>query len=427
MSLSEAKIVLTAEQEEAVDALLRNPRRFSLLTGLAGTGKTTCMEMLTRRLEEQAPPGASVHLAAPTGKAASVLAKKTGRITQTVHALLYSQVFDKEEINDKGEKETRLVFDGDKGAIGPSDVVIIDEASMIGTRLHRDIDERAPAGARIIYVGDHGQLPPVRQQWGPDFSNPTANLTQIHRQAKDNPVITAAYHCREHSWPPAQSSGCGRYIFDRMTPLSTVAEHIGHAHERDAAKGEWPESVILCYTNRARQRFNTLARAARGFGKHGNGALVKGEVVRVMSTNYKHDVRNGELLRVIDPGRFYQDNNQPCHEGLVLERPDGTLATKAPIKTGPIGFIRRDYEDRLTRIKGKSFARRHTKSDWLHLDYGYAMTCHSAQGSEWRSVGVYLESALGRHAHKKEADFVARWTYTAVTRAAHSCYVFTGG
>jgi hypothetical protein len=157
---------MEGEQSVAVALLerfLTGDRQYFVLHGLAGTGKTTVLAALAQRLR-------GTSLLAPTGKAAAVLARKTGLPTNTLHRLLYMPETD-EQGNLIG---FRPKFEPGRFA---GMIALVDEASMIGTELATDL---LASGIRIIASGDPGQLPPVEQQ--PYFSQTSRCTRYAARQ-----------------------------------------------------------------------------------------------------------------------------------------------------------------------------------------------------------------------------------------------------
>ena len=169
-------IVFTADQQaaiEAIDEWASDPesREFTL-GGLAGTGKTTMLAEILKTLP--------CRVAAPTGKAAQNLRRK-GIPAGTVHGLIYKYIGE-----DENEKP---VFD-DKGDAHA--FVAIDEASMVNAEMANDLRRHC---GRILWVGDHGQLPPVGDDPG-IMSDPDARLETICRQTDGSDIIRFAHHLR---------------------------------------------------------------------------------------------------------------------------------------------------------------------------------------------------------------------------------------
>lgn len=389
---------LTDEQEAAVDVLAASTERFALLAGLAGTGKTTTMRALVARLRAD---GRSVCIAAPTGKAAMVLRQKTGAAASTLHSLLYARVFD--------GADGQPVFSGDREAIPRNGVVIVDEASMVGRRLHRDLDERMPKTARCVYVGDHGQLPPVKEAWGPNFGAPTATLETIHRQSAGSSIIQAAHRTRTSGEPPYRNGKDGRYRYVHTT-LDVIVRAAAQKIQPAVAEGVAPPFVVLVARKKTRARFNVAIRNALGF----TGWPKVGEPLRVCANNYFSGLVNGEIVTVVHEGTMGVE----VRRGIRIRTASGEEHT---VSTPILGMDRRDWEKRLEGLHTKS---RNHRDEWHMLDFAYASTCHSAQGSEWHTVAVYADDAQ-EYMFRDNLEHLRRWYYTAITRAAERCTLFT--
>src|SRR5262249_31360911 len=162
--------VLTDEQQKAVAAIeqaIRDGSTFAL-HGLAGTGKTTVAAHVARSRE-------GAYLCALTGKAASVLSRKTGLAATTVHRAFYRFV---RAVEREGER-ARLVFRPahDPGSL-KGDVLLLDECSMIDQKTAADI---MATGITVVAIGDPGQLPPINGD--PFFTQASFTLQEVHRQA----------------------------------------------------------------------------------------------------------------------------------------------------------------------------------------------------------------------------------------------------
>ena len=406
--MTELAIVFSKEQHEQIGVLveaMQSGQRVLVFTGPAGSGKTTCMQEFARRVRAL---GWKCAFLAPTGKAALRLKQVTKEPTNTVHAVLFAAV-----------RETE---DGDPVFLNPRPpckartVLIIDEASMVDTDLHRDLCGQLPESSVIVYVGDRDQLPPVLGDWGPDFDHPTAVLTQVHRQALNSPIIRISVDVRNGGKLPAESIGTKYLRFNKS--LDRVATWV--AGEQD----EGHDVVVLCWTNKTRQKLNRLMRRIQGLDSQ--GPLVPTDRVLVLQNNRRLGRMNGEVCGVEAVTPF---EDSPAMErandiGIPpskLER--GSLYIK--LDNGTKCFVHPDligvpYNEFKAAMRGLSIT---VKERWLHMDYGYALTVHKSQASEWATVAFVIDRTT-RFLAAKDPRQARHLVYTGLTRAKERLVVF---
>ena len=235
------------QQDEALKAVSRwlKEGRSPLfrLFGYAGTGKTT----LARHFAEHVD--GDVLFAAFTGKAAQVLRSKGATNARTIHSLIY-RPRGEEEVSDEETGKTSIApmfAINRQSPVAKAALIIVDECSMVDEALGKDL---MSFGTPILVLGDPGQLPPV--SGGGYFTNeePDYLLTDIHRQARDNPIIQLAMHVRE-----------GKEIMHG--DYGTTAKVI--------SKNEVTQSLVLdadqvlVGTNKTRRRYNMRLRELKGF------------------------------------------------------------------------------------------------------------------------------------------------------------------
>jgi ATP-dependent exoDNAse (exonuclease V) alpha subunit len=424
-------IELTSEQKASAEACLRTLRLAgeAVLAGAAGTGKTTVTRWIADAWQEQG----RVLALAPTGKAAVRLAEVLGH-AQTIHSTIYGFV---DEVTD--EKKSKLTFGEVRVPEGAdaSTLVIIDEASMVNEALAEDVREAfGQVGSRILWIGDHEQLPPVEGSWGADLTKPTACLTTVHRQALESDVLAFATAIRAGT--PGLFTRWGGDVshYSIQTPRALapwLAEDKGR--------------IVLSYTNAVRTSLNREFRQIHGWEDRG---LVAGERI-ICTYNHKQlGVMNGEVFTVTlatPCDALTRLLETPVYEaylasGDVRHR---VYVTPAAFDKAPKGvsdnahyravwrplWLRRydpEYASVLART-GWSEEDLHTwrarvQSKAIQATYAYAITIHKAQGSQFKHVGLVSCSHLRR---MQDGDLQRRLYYTAATRAVETLTVFTHG
>lgn len=398
---------LNAQQENCVSLarhLVSNPGALGVVSGYAGTGKTTALRAVLDEVEERAC------VITPTGRAALRVREQTGYRANTIHSLLYVP----EEDPDTAVVRFHRRSWQDLEETLP-ELLIVDEASMVGRDVWGDLSEiRDRLHRSVLLVGDGAQLPPVQLDreaepfsvFAPDFEveAPRVELTEVFRQALDSPVLAAATAVRmAAAWWEVE-----RVLFHG--PLQWLKEPIHNAAARDVtAKAD---SAVITHRNATRLGLNHWIRAA--LGRPTGTPLVEGEPLLVRRNSSELGVCNGEVipyqpanlppLKVGREWEFEQVRTPSgaagaLHPSTVLSGQDQTIPRWVPAKL---------EEDRLT--------------PFLRAHLGYALTCHSAQGSEWATVYVVVEGSLS----VMPEDERRRWIYTAITRSSGACWLVRG-
>lgn len=364
-------ITLTEEQANAAALLsewIASDRQEFVLAGLAGTGKSTTLGHLISTGELR--PAITL---TPTGKAADVLRGKGVR-AETIHSAI--KLFRAERWNKEKNKLEPVFEDGD-AEFGPGDVVIVDEASMVNTELAEDL--RA-TGARIVWVGDHGQLEPV----GGDpklMQNADVMLEKVMRQAETSPILRLAHGVR----------GGKTLAQMRTDAYRGEVNFYGRARPADVARiaDEGGYDQIICWTNKERRMINSATRSLR---EHVSDVPEVGERIIMTKNDRTLGVYNGQQYYVKEVGEHFGD-----HVTLEVESVDTGRTIRAMFWS-----VLFDREPTLEDVQARP--RR-----VLEADFAYAITAHKAQGSEWPAV-------LVSDAWKRQG--MERWRYTAATRAA---------
>lgn len=385
-------LVLSPDQRVLRDNVLtaiERGERIIVIKGPAGTGKTTAAIALGHELSSR---GWFLRFMAPSGKAASRIAEVVKYKATTIHKALFTSV---------RQTSSGVPIFGDPQILAEGKVAIfIDEGSMVGRRLFSQVVQYMGAQTILIVLGDDKQLPPVADQIGPDFDNPTAELTQIHRQAEDNPIIQVATTVRTGGKLPEGRIGDAyvRQKGDMQLAARWMAREISAGND----------AIVLCYSNKTRQKINRLVRHFLGHRRRGD--LVVGEHLVVLRNNHYIGKMNGETL-VVDSIRPVLPPPGKTDQGVVLVRSGEHAMFLQP---DLIGADRAEYEI------GKQQATGYTDERlWIQAEYGYALTVHKSQGSEWDKVLFVVDRTMRYMAKIGELEISAaqRLCYTAITRA----------
>ena len=357
---------LSDEQDEALSLILdwieeKDNAEFRL-GGYAGTGKTTLIKEIMKALRDKYAVGA----AAFTGKAVAVLRKKGVHPSSTLHSLLYHAEYD--------YRTKRMVWT--PRTFLPYDIVIVDEASMVSNGLYDDLRRYK---VKLLFVGDPAQLEPVGDN--PNLMRQCDYvLKTIHRQAEKSPILRYARAIREGR----RNLPHGKWGNDKVGHLSVVDSMFGiDLNDYD---------IVICGKNITRHAVNAKRRVQ--LGRAGNPVV--GESVICLANNKMHGVFNGMTMKITKVFEASFAVQPMFHADLVDDA--GEEYYNVPILREFFGKDRKN--DSLD-------ARKRTVS--IPFDYGYCLTAHKAQGSEWDRVLVIDEPLMGDH---------SRWQYTAITRAA---------
>lgn len=372
------EITLTEEQQFAVTHILeyfRNPKpgkKYWSLGGFAGTGKTTIIKEVVRQLNNNGEmdeeydyitSGTITATTAFTGKAVSVLRRKGLPDSQTLHSLMY-QVY---------QDEKKKVQFRRRDSIEP-DFLIIDEGSMISRQL---FDDLCYFNLPMLFVGDPGQLEPIGEN--PNLMRSCDYvLSKIHRQASDNPIIRFANDIRNGKmW----GYGITNHNDSVALDIRTKSSDMGAILEVD--------QVITSY-NKKRLEINRMIRELKGYRE----PLVLGEKLICLRNNRDLGIFNGQ--------QFYVERINST--GLHCYSCD--LKDDLGSSYSDISILRKGLNG------GFDEKREQLQSGQTLFDYGYCITCHKSQGSEWDSVLVVEDYA------PPKLWSMPRWQYTAATRAS---------
>lgn len=398
---------LNADQEDAISRLLNFIQNediggnwFYILSGGAGTGKTFCMEHVTRIA---ASSRINIVYTAPTNKAAKVLKQRTGNAS-TIYSLLGLRV-------DK-TGEIKTVVEGKKADLSNVDIIVVDEASMVNGNLFRILEDQARRfSVKVVFMGDPAQLPPVGEAHSPIWQNQADScLTRVMRH--DNQILTL--------------------VTDIRNQMDSIAPSINLRSDNDKLQGVFK----LDKQSFKRQLFEAAAR-----GEFADGSSAKAIAWRNVRVNeYNALIRSAIFGAAAKPG-FYLPGDRivaagPCERGdeFLMATDDeaiveSVLECKHPLepKYAAIELMVRREDNRKVRLlclhpasamafDNDSQAIAHDarangklwKKFWQHKElfhdvrYGYALTAHRAQGSTYTDAYVDFQDILYNR-NRKEA------------------------
>lgn len=405
-----------------VARFLKDPnRQVYRLFGFAGTGKTTLAQHLAESVS-------AVAFGAYTGKAAYVLRQKGCANASTIHSMIYhtkekgkarlreieamlaellielrkdnpelsseqlSKLYDGhrrvKDLREQVEAERRALSRpsftlNEDSVVKDLDLVVIDECSMVDGRMGEDL---LSFGTKVLVLGDPAQLPPVGG--GGFFTEnvkPDTMLTEIHRQAADSPIIAMATKVRMGERLDLGTYGNCRVIDQpQMSP-------------EDALRAD----QLLVGRNKTRHSSNRRMRSLLGRGT--NDYPVVGDKLVCLRNNHEKGLLNGALWYVEGVGAITEDR---VYMTVSAESDlEGQPGTELEVEAHTHYFEGRDESlPWWERKEAEEF------------DYGYAMTVHKAQGSQWDEVVLFDEAWCFR-------QYRDRWLYTGITRAAETLTV----
>lgn len=358
----------SSEQDAALKAVsdwlkARGPQVFRLF-GYAGTGKTTLARHVASGID------GDVCFGAFTGKAAMVMRQKGCRDATTIHSMIYRP---RRKSTEDEEEETFSFALNRQSDVAKAKLIVIDECSMVDEELGRDL---LSFGKPTLVLGDPAQLPPVKGGGFFTEAAPDVMLTQVHRQAADNPIVRMSMDIREGRPLELGDHGAANVIRRR----EIGAERILAADQ------------VLVGMNRTRHNYNKRIRELRGYTSPHPEV---GEKLVCLRNDKTKGLQNGGIFRVT---RRKEAKSGYLKYDVEPDEANG----KGRIHVSVLPAFFEGTEQELTWQLRRS-------SD--EFDYGYALTVHKAQGSQWDDVVLFDEG----FAFREHRD---RWLYTGVTRAA---------
>ena len=454
----------TSEQTVAMNRLaifVNNPapRQLFLLKGYAGTGKTVIISSLVRTLVSH---HRRVVLMAPTGRAAKVFSNTSGFPACTIHKKIYRQ----KSILDAGS------FQLDRN-LHEHTLFLVDEASMIsneglsgsmfGTgRLLDDLVSYVYSGVdcRLLMMGDQAQLPPVGEHESPGLSAQVMStyglnvsefcLANVMRQEQESGILYNATLLRDFTMDSVNMGGF-RFKLDGFGDVvkisgSELIETLSGCYSRDGID----ETMVLCRSNKRAIIYNNGIRSQI---LDREDELNRGDSIMIVKNNYYWTeklladegadsyanlpsfIANGDIA-VIRRVRRMRELYGFRFEDAVLSFPDyddlemdvtllmDTLHSESPSLTREesdklFAAVMEDYADIPDKKEKMKKLRENPHFNALQIKYAYAVTCHKAQGGQWKNIFIdqgYIPE------EGRDEDYY-RWLYTALTRATQTVYL----
>ena len=434
------EVKLNNQQQEAANLIkdwffnrMTNRKQIFVLAGYAGTGKSFLINYLIKHVLEL--KSYQVMYAAPTGKAANVLIQKKCAAT-TIHRMIYTPVEKEKEIEVNGKKQKiRTIEFVKKKNIGYTKLIVLDEISMVSEKMMEDI---LSFNVPILACGDIGQLPAVAAKGHDLLKKPDYTLTDIVRQSEDNPIIKIATMARKGIDIPYG-------IYNGIVAVLNKNELTDDMRKLLLTKCD----QVICGKNKTRLELNKEIRSY--FGRESDYP-VEGDKIICNENNYDiylddkcdYNLVNGcigyvDKFEMVDPSKslaklnftadFIKDSTEDVlvdayifkHNEYLYDKQqyaylmsDGSYQLKNIIKKENKESFE-SYRNRLS--KELKYKRKSIKTELINqFEYGYAISCHKSQGSEFDIVVVFDESEFFRGQEKK-------WLYTAITRAKKKLFI----
>ncbi|MBR7134991.1 MAG: AAA family ATPase [Bacteroidaceae bacterium] len=450
----------TSQQEFSIEKIADfifsdKERKIFMLCGYAGTGKTTLVSALVRTLEQLER---KTVLLAPTGRAAKVFSGYSGKSAYTIHKWIYRQ---------------KSIVDGTTFTLmenrSRNTLFLVDEVSMIANAglsgfgsgaLLDDLVEFVYSGdgCTMLLLGDTAQLPPVGETLSPALSSEylrsmflsveRVELTQVMRQSDGSGILQNATMLREliardecTALPPIKIKGFADIV-------SVAGDELIETIENCYSSVGVDETIILCRSNKRANVYNDGIRRRILYREE---ELSRGDMLMVVKNNYywreelaKEDksllekldfVANGDVAEVVRVGgteemygfrfadvtlSFIDYDDCELDVKIMLD----TLTSESPSLTREqnerlFAAVWDDYPEIKSKRKRMKEIRKNPYYNALQVKYAYAVTCHKAQGGQWKRVFIdqgYLP------ADSINVDYY-RWLYTAFTRAGEKLYL----
>ena len=473
------KYNLTNSQRELVNQLEtfvdtpNSSQNIFLLKGYAGTGKTFITKGLTEYLKEIKR---TFILAAPTGKASKVIANKTQNEAYTIHKTIYSTNDIKEYKENENDKTYKFYFDLRVNEDPNNTIYIIDEASMISNVYGEPEFFRFGSGfllqdllkyinidcnnhnKKIIFIGDNAQLPPIGMNFSPALDKQYLaknfkllvneyELTEVVRQKSDSGILKNTIPIRK---------SLSNQAFNQLD-IDTNFSDVSHLEHEDFLKIYLTQcdnkidqdTIVIAFSNASVKEYNDRIREYF-FPGNSNNIVINDKVLVVSNNaNYEIFISNGdfgivqevsyepEIRQIVTKNGiinetlyfrditilFYDINNIPrsikCKIVENLLYSDKPNLSSDEHKALYVDFMMRHPHLKANTKEWKDALKNDPYFNALKIKFGYAITCHKAQGSEWKNVFLNCKT----HQSVLSQSYF-RWIYTALTRTSEKLFTF---
>ena len=409
-----------------IEEFLEKPQscKVFVLRGSAGTGKTSLMQAVVEYLKNLE---LNFVLLAPTSKAVKILESRTHEMASTIH----HQIYMPEELADGTVK-----FNYKTNEVSIRTIYLVDEASMLPFIKEQQSDFVTPnallvdlfrhikegnANNQVIFVGDTYQLPPIHEVESValsarlisekmNISTQQTTLTEVKRQAENSPILTLANEIKRRKDVQQTLSGLR---LPRLTNATLGLHYFLQHFDRNNLQN----IICIANSNEKVQFFNQKVRVALGLDAqilskgdavildknwmNKDRSITKGTVGVVKEVSIKTEIRAD--LQFIDATIDF--------DGIIIETKvllASLISPKGEINKEALKQLKADRMAKNVTYRGTEKASDDPYMNSVRLRYGYAITCHKAQGSEWKKVLIDPLYKYGNH----------QWLYTAVTRAS---------
>jgi len=449
-----------------------------LLKGYAGTGKTFITKGLTEYFREI---GRNYILSAPTGKASKVIQEKTKSKAFTIHKTIYSNRDLKEYKSSENDRTYKFYFELAVNQNSNDTVYIVDEASMLSNVYNEMEFFRFGSGLllqdlikyinldqnyhnkKVIFIGDNAQLPPVGMNFSPALNNnyliekfrlriEEFELTEVVRQKEDSGILKNAFKLRKS----LKNKVFNQLDIDMSYPDISHLEHSDFINKYLEVSNHKinKNTMVIAYTNASVKEYNQTIR--KYFFNSIDTININDKII-VLSNNANYDrfLSNGDFGQIrnilsntehkeITIKRRNEENNiveqikvnlyfrdveilfNDEHGKVVLIRCkiiENLLFSENPSLSSDenkaiyLDFVIRNKHLKPNTKEFKDAIKSDPYFNALKIKFGYAITCHKAQGSEWDNIFLNCKS---HQSYLSEGYF--RWLYTALTRASKKLY-----